>query len=637
MKRCFPFAVLIHFFFIQTGLSQVSVQLKVKESSGFLGMGGPKYVGLTLSNQTGQQPLNSANVNAGQYFYFECRPAGDWKIDQDFVQENLTSLTIEQGSQRITPAYTGVVTTRADTTSVLLGFPKTLRLEEPFRFVLESGKSKTQVECKVPSEYWRGYGLIAALTSNAERAVAAGRFRDAIAFYNSILTDNSLQAFPQYKQSKAGFLNTVRSYLDANVAGYQGLRDTAQIDPKTKIAEIAGYKPAFVYVVDSLPLLRFELSPNDSGSAALLERAKKAILQIGAMTDSLQNSLDEKTVEWLLEGSVTGKTGLHYQYMIETLAYAYSSLDFADTSSTSLNVTIPAWLQARLEQNNLLEAYQTFIRVCNDRFQMRLTIFPVEFLPNLRKDTASFALPFYAMLQAVNDYYAGNLTGCKEAIARVVRSCYIRDLLDRFDNLRVIVNWRINRVPQSVFRLIDEGRALEGKSDYSGAAEKYRQAVIVAPDFAYAAFVLGKCYAQSGDSLRAFDLLKKAYHLDTLYRCAIRATYDLYRQRRDYGSMVDLMTYALAHGNNSWESNFLLGEALAAAGDPVRAVERFSKALELNPRSYETCILMGNAYQAAKDYLKARESFNRAIEIDALRRDAVDALSKLNEQERKRR
>jgi hypothetical protein len=35
-----------------------------------------------------------------------------------------------------------------------------------------------------------------------------------------------------------------------------------------------------------------------------------------------------------------------------------------------------------------------------------------------------------------------------------------------------------------------------------------------------------------------------------------------------------------------------------------------------------------------KDYQKARECFNKAIEIDALRQEAVDALNKLNEQQR---
>jgi Flp pilus assembly protein TadD len=388
-------------------------------------------------------------------------------------------------------------------------------------------------------------------------------------------------------------------------------------------------------VVDSLPLLRFEVAPLDSGITHLLNQARDAVLQIGSVTDSLQNALDEMAVRWILDGSVTGRTGAQYGAMIEALAYAYSSLDFADTAATTVSVTIPSEIEANLQKNGTLESYKTFVRVCSDRYAMHLALFPVDFLPNLRKDTASFPLPFYLMLKTVSDYYAGNLALCKDQITGIFRTCSGSGFLSRFDRMRVNIDWRLNRVPANVLRLLDEGKELQASDDYASAGDKYRQAMIIAPDFAYAAYTSGEFYEENGDSALALGMFQKAYQLDTLYLSAYLHAYRLYRAQDNYRSMIAVMTLALTHGNDFWVTNYSLGKALMAADEPARAVDRFRRAQELNPQSYETCIELGKAYQATRDFAKAREYFNKAIEIDALRKEAVDALSDLNDQERK--
>jgi len=638
MKSRLRLVILIQLLILQFGFSQApSVRLKVKQSSGFLGLGGPRFVELRLSNGLRQQPLNSTNVNGGELYYFECRPAADWKFDPDFVKEALSKLMIEQSSEQLPISSESDIISEGDTSIVLFGFSKSLRIQDPFVFKLQVDEVQNQVQFNVPIDFWPGYETITDLSLKAEKAFAAGRYKEAVSLYNAILTSNTLQIFPQHEESKVRMIQTFQAYLDANSSALRALRDSTQLDPKEKITRIAEYRPAFMYVIDSLPQLRYELAPSDSNVTPLLDQARRLVLQIGSVTDSLQNALDERTVQWILDGSVTGKTGTQYQDIIESLAYAFSSLDFADTNATEIKTTIPARLQARLEKNDLVESYNTFVRVCGERFQMHLTLFPVEFLPNLRKDTAAFPLPFYSMLKAVGDYYAANLAACKEEILRVFRTCYASDLLSRFDNLRVIVNWRLKGVPPNVLRLIGEGVDLQAKDDFVGAIDKFRQSVIIAPDFAYAAFTLGKAYLQSGDSALGISLFQKAYELDTLYLSAYGASYAFYLQRKNYGSMIDVMVQSLARGNDFWETNFLLGQAFMLNGDPERAVNRFGHALQLNPQSYETCIALGKAYQATNDFPGARESFNRAIEIDALRKEAVDALNDLNEQERRAR
>ncbi|HTP13396.1 MAG TPA: tetratricopeptide repeat protein, partial [Bacteroidota bacterium] len=140
--------------------------------------------------------------------------------------------------------------------------------------------------------------------------------------------------------------------------------------------------------------------------------------------------------------------------------------------------------------------------------------------------------------------------------------------------------------------------------------------------------------ARTGDPVRATTFFEKAYRDDTLYLSAYRESCNLYRKQGNFKPMIEVLTLALSHGNDYWETNSALGQAFMGDGDPARAIERYKRALELNPRSYQTNIQLGQAYQTVKDFQKARECFNKAIEIDALRQEAVDALNKLNEQQR---
>ena len=551
MKSCCRLAVFFQLLFVCIGLSQVpSVQLKVRASSGFLGLGGARFVELRLANEGRLQPLTSENVNAGPFYYFECLPVGGWEFDQDFVKDILSRISVEQNTLHVSAGYVSDITQEGGSSSVVIGFSKSVKIQDPFLFRVQSGDVQYQGQFTIPVEFWPGYEIIENLYQNAERALAANRFREAISFLDAIIANDAYQVFPQRAKSQTRIVETFQAYLDATTSAFQLLKDTAGLDPRKRIARIAQFRPMYMFVVDSLPPLQFKLGSLDSRVTGLLDQARKGVLRIGLVTDSLQNALDEQTVRWVLDGSVTGRAGAQYQDVIGALAYAFSSMNFADTNAMSLPLTIPDEIRMLLEKNNLAESYKTFVRVCSDRHQMHLALFPVDFLPNLRKDTAVFPLPYYSMLKAVSDYFAGNLSSCNEEIRNIFRSCYVRELLERFDKLRVIVYWKSGRVPANVFRLLAEGTDLESKGQYREAAEQYRQAVILAPEYAYASYSLGRLDLVTGDTTVGIGLLHKAYQLDTLFLSAYLDSYDVLQQRQNYKGMIDVMLTALARGND---------------------------------------------------------------------------------------
>jgi tetratricopeptide (TPR) repeat protein len=290
--------------------------------------------------------------------------------------------------------------------------------------------------------------------------------------------------------------------------------------------------------------------------------------------------------------------------------------------------------QARLVKYDIAMSYETFIRICNERFQTHLPIFPIDFLPNLKKDSVSFQLPYYSMLKAVNDYYYGNFAGAKKEIIRIFRTNYESDINSRFDLMRVVITNRERHISPEVMAMFQEAEQFEKIKDLQNAQDKYRQITLIAPDFAYGFYVLGKFYSRTGDPIRANYSFQKAFQIDTLYLSAYRESYNIYLKQSNFKEIINLYMIALNKGNDYWEINYNLGVAFLGEADPARAIQSFEHTLALNPKSYRTNIQIGLAHQNVKNYQKAREYFNNAIGLDPTRQEAVDYLTKLNELQR---
>ncbi|MCX6122450.1 MAG: tetratricopeptide repeat protein [Ignavibacteriales bacterium] len=630
------------FFYLLTGLfciaallnAQVpSVQLKIKEKSGFLGMGGPRTVRIDLSNESRQQPLTSDNVNSGQYFYFLVTPVEDWQLDQDFVKDQLAKVNIYQNENKILIAWKGELIT-GDKISILIGFPKTVKLNQLFLFQCPVDEAMSQAEFKVPTELWPGYTLITNLSMQAEAAASAKQYKPAIGIFEQILSNNNLQIFPQYDESKNKRTKCFDGLCTETSTSFNSVATNAQLDLKSRIAQVDGFKPSFKFLLDSLPRTEWNIGSLDPTVAPILDQCRNAISRIAEIRDSLQRVLDDQNVRWIIEGSSTSKNGYLYAAMIEALASAFSSLNFADTVATDLKVKIPEDLQARLAKYNITESYETFIRICNERYQTHLPIFQIDFLPNLKKDTVSFSLPYYSMLKAVNDYYYGNFTSAKEEIFRIFRICFEPEINSRFDMMRVVIANREQNISQEVMKMLDEAAQFERAKDLQNALDKYRQVTLIAPNFAYGHFTVGKYYTRTGEPIRAIYSYQRAYQIDTLYLSAYRESYNLYMRQSNFKEIISFLTTAIAKGNDYWEINFDLGIAYLGDADPARAIQSFEHALALNPKSYKTNILLGKAHQDVKNYQKAREYFNNAIGLDPTKQEAVDFLTKLNDLQR---
>jgi tetratricopeptide (TPR) repeat protein len=618
--------------FVSTLSAQVpSAQIKIAQKSGFLGMGGPRFIELRMSNETNQLPLTDENVNAGGFYYFLSKPIGDWLFDSDFVEEELLKLSLMQGEQKFVVGWKAEF--KEEDSTLLIGFTKQLRLDQPIRIEFLEADTPYVAEMRIPLGLWPGASGMREVESQAASAIAGGQYKNAIALYERILSERSYSIFPSYSSYGEKRTSAFSTFFNIHWNSVATAVKDAQLELKSKIAVIDSIGPNFEFVQDSLLNPTLGITNETPGVGPIFTNARNAIAWSKTKRDSLQVALDDQNVRWIYNGSVAGRAGFQYQTILETIAYAFSSLDFTDTLSTVLVFTISEEQRANLAKNDLIDSYETFLRLTNDRHKQSLSLFPSDFLSNVQNDTAAFHLPFYSMLKAVDDYFGLRFDKALKEIFRIFKVSYDTEVSARYDQMRIMIQVRRGEFRPEAVRLLQEAATLE-TANPDEAGEKYRQATVLAPGFAYASFSLGKYYTRLNDPIRAQTFFERAYQTDTLYLSAYREAFNLFRRVGNYKPMIGVLSSAIARGSDYWETHSNLGLAYMGDGDPARAIQQYELALGINPRSYTTNIQLGLAYQTVKNYQKAREYFNNAINIDPLRQEAVEYLSRLNELQR---
>ncbi len=111
------------------------ITLKVSEKSGFLGMGRPRFVKIALSSRTVSKALTSDTVNGSSLYYFTLRDSGGWKIDDDFIKDELKKMKIEQESESYGVDAVGSAVKEPNYYLLLISCKKNVVLHKPFTFV----------------------------------------------------------------------------------------------------------------------------------------------------------------------------------------------------------------------------------------------------------------------------------------------------------------------------------------------------------------------------------------------------------------------------------------------------------------------------------------------------------------------
>ena len=603
-----------------------TARLQVTKSSGFLGIGSPRFVTVRLSTSQADTALTSETVNAHALYYFLLKPAGDWYPDEDFRSTLLPTLAIHQGDSRFGPAAASEPA--ASDSSLLLGFPKELRLSAPFQFSIGSEDELYTAPFDVPSTFWPGYARLEALSTAAQESRRSGKHRLAVASIDSALMDPSLEEFPQLAA-----LREARTTLMTAIAANATARlDSAVASPsmslEQKVALANGASSDLHFVADSLQAVSLGVRSTEPAVVELATRAGGQAARSVALRDSLQEQWDLERIEWILQRGNHAKNGLFYDHMVEALAYAFSSVNFLDTAQTAFTPALPTQIRQRLDDEQIAGDYAVFVRLCNDRFRRGAPVFPESFLPTLRADTARQSLPAYFMLQAFNDYWSGRSADARVAAREVLRRAADPLIVSRYDMVRVASGIRLGDYPSEDAATLAQAEGLIARGDTVGAAD------VLASDrgqtsFATLALLQGNLALSRGDTLRALEHYAASLATDpqTVDACLYSA--GIFRARGDLRLASEILQRALEEGNTYWSVYYTLGMTLLEQDNAPGALRALEAAQSILPKNYETAIALGLTHEKSGDVRRARDYYNRAISIDPLRTEAVDLLTKL--------
>jgi tetratricopeptide (TPR) repeat protein len=609
--------------------------LKVSEKSGFLGMGKPRFVKIALSSRTVSKALTSDTVNGSSLYYFTVKDSGGWKIDDDFIKDELKKMKIEQDGASYGVDAVGSAVRETDHYLLLISCKKNVLLHKPFTFVFPLDKVAARASMEVPQEYWPGYTKFTTVIGDAEKALSGNKLNDALTSYEQLLQDQSLKIFPEYETISAKRLTIYQKLFNDHSQKFQEMLTSRSVDTKQKIALSEEFNGKFLFISENAATEKYLNQTTRAGASDVADNATAYVSRSKFVRDSLAQALDEQTIRFIVQGSSVGKIDFKYKYIIETLAYAYSSVNFADTSALSLKVVVSEELTARLQKYALMNAYETFVRVVNNRWVAKRPMYPIGFLQNLVKDTAQFPLPYYSILKAVQDFYKRDYASAKSEIHQVMKKSYAYELTERIDQLRILIITIEKNVPAEALQRLNEGYRAEERGENEKAIEHYKDAMLIADDYAPAAFALGKLYDRTGDSDRGNNFFQKAVTADSQYYTAYRFLYNNFFRNANFKPMIDLLTQSLAYGNDFFDIHFYLGIAYNGSAQYDLAILQYERALELNNKSINANIQAGISYQNMKSFTKARDYFKRAIVIDPENQTATENLKRLDELQKK--
>jgi len=612
------------------------ITLKVSEKSGFLGMGRPRFVKIALSSRTISKALTSDTVNGSSLYYFTLRDSGGWKIDDDFIKDELKKMKIEQESESYGVDAVGSAVKEPNYYLLLISCKKNVVLHKPFTFVFPlDNKISSRASMEVPQEYWPGYTKFTTVNGDAEKALSGNKLNDALTSYELLLQDQSLKIFPEYETISAKRLAIYQKLFSDHSQKFQEMLANRSVDTKQKITLSEEFNGKFLFVSENAAVEKYLNQTTRAGAGDVANNATAYVSRSKFVRDSLAQALDDQTIRFIVQGSSAGKIDFKYKYIIETLAYAYSSVNFADTTAPSLKVVVSEDLTARLQKYALMNAYETFVRVVNNRWGAKRPMYPIGFLQNLAKDTAQFPLPYYSILKAVQDFYKRDYASAKSEIRQVMKKSYAYELTERIDQLRILIITIEKNIPAEALLRLNDGYRAEVQGDNDKAIEHYKDAMLIADDYAPAAFALGKLYDRTGDSDRGNNFFQKAVMADSQYYTAYRFLYNNFFRNANFKPMIDLLTQSLAYGNDFFDIHFYLGIAYNGSAQYDLAILQYERALELNNKSIDANIQAGISYQNMKSFTKARDYFKRAIAIDPENQAATENLKRLDELQKK--
>jgi tetratricopeptide (TPR) repeat protein len=232
---------------------------------------------------------------------------------------------------------------------------------------------------------------------------------------------------------------------------------------------------------------------------------------------------------------------------------------------------------------------------------------------------------------AIDPDYADAYNGLGVALAAEER---FDDAIEQYRKADEL--WKTAGSPDRKFALYNSGNALRSKKKYTEAADKYREAIAVDPEYAVAYNGLGLAFVGEERFDAAIEQYRKADELwkttgSSDRKFALHNSANALRSKKQYKESAETYREAIAVDPDYASAYNDLGLALAAEERFDDAIEQYGKADELwkaagsSDRKF-ALYNAANALRSKKKYKEAADKCREAITVDPEYADAYNGL-----------
>ena len=208
-------------------------------------------------------------------------------------------------------------------------------------------------------------------------------------------------------------------------------------------------------------------------------------------------------------------------------------------------------------------------------------------------------------------------------------------VLDWHDEISLYAS-SLKATPRSAILLYDLGAAYADEGNVSAAADYYRRAIALKPDYTSAIINLGNVLQHEGNDSEAADLYKRAISVDPRDPDIWVDLGDAYLQLSLNQEAENAYARAISLKPNDVEAMINLGAALQRSGNYSAAIEAYQRAIAADPNQAPAYCDLGAVLLQQGNTDAAREQLMKAIEHNDAYAPAYFDLGVLYEQTRER-
>ncbi len=194
----------------------------------------------------------------------------------------------------------------------------------------------------IQERFWPGYDHYVAAFQLGNNAVNEGEHKEAIRTYDEILGEPGPEPFSFQSDVVRNRTRSFSELLDGSLYAFSKLTSDPNVQLSETIERTGRILEDVSFVVDSLWSSAADLTADAEALENLSGRAHNTMGRIRLLLEAYRRQLNDRNTRWIIEGSVSAASLFKYIHMIETLAYAFTSLNVEDTAATAFLPSLPS-------------------------------------------------------------------------------------------------------------------------------------------------------------------------------------------------------------------------------------------------------------------------------------------------------